>query len=513
MNDVATTGRKTTPLRFNPTIGLAGFGVLLGWHFLILYFSFPMAGELIPAEHAFLRQVVLNASLCVFFGLFGRLMKNLPQRDGIGSHAISYSATAVGVLGNVLLLASPTLGIAWFMVAVAAIGASESVLMLFWLRFYTETAENYTGKCLGASAVLASLICFFTYHLTVEVSMVVLAALPLASGALLVAMTKDVPLRKNDPSGLGSGIPDWGPVRKPYWKATAQLMAMALFFGVVQGCSSPQKTLLPAADPVTILGAALAGVVLFVIYARSEHLPEVGAVVSTSLMMYVAGMMLLPFHAPYLSQAAAFLIMTGFIFYFVLTLVFVVDLCRTFDLNATVAAGMNQALEYAMFAIGIMAGKFIWVRFADERSLPFGISLVAVLVLYAITLFLTTDRPPWKAAYYKPACPADLTADVQHKEVVEVDVVAVLCERYMLTPREMEVFGLLAKGRNAEFIQNALVISNHTVKTHIYNIYRKMDVHSLQDLLDVLDAEEDAQGRARAANQPVGTMEEDGGRR
>ena len=250
MNDLAATERGTAPLRFNPTIGLAGFGVLLGWHFLILYFSFPMAGELITAEYAFLRQVALNASLCVFFGLFGRLMKNLPQRDGIKSHTISYSATAIGVLGNVLLLASPTLGIVWSMVAVAIIGASESVLMLFWLRFYTETAENYTGKCLGASAVLASLICFFTYHLTVEVSMVVLAALPLASGALLVCMTKDVPLRKNDPSGLGSGIPDWGPVRKPYWKATAQLMAMSLFFGVVQGCSSPEKTLLPAADPV-----------------------------------------------------------------------------------------------------------------------------------------------------------------------------------------------------------------------------------------------------------------------
>lgn len=504
MNDLAATERGTAPLRFNPTIGLAGFGVLLGWHFLILYFSFPMAGELIPAEYAFLRQVALNASLCVFFGLFGRLMKNLPQRDGIKSHTISYSATAIGVLGNVLLLASPTLGIVWSMVAVTIIGASESVLMLFWLRFYTETAENYTGKCLGASAVLASLICFFTYHLTVEVSMVVLAALPLASGALLVCMTKDVPLRKNDPSGLGSGIPDWGPVRKPYWKATAQLMAMSLFFGVVQGCSSPEKTLLPAADPVTILGAGFAGVVLFVIYARSEHLPEVGAVVSTSLMMYVAGMMLLPFHAPYLSQAAAFLIMTGFIFYFVLTLVFIVDLCRTFDLNATMVAGMNQALEYAMFAIGIVAGKLLWVRFADEHSLPFGISLVAVLALYAITLFLTTDRPPWKAAYYKPACPSDPTADKRHEEAAEVDVVAVLCERYTLTPREIEVFSLLAKGRNAEFIQNALVISNHTVKTHIYNIYRKMDVHSLQDLLDVLDAEEDAQ----AKNQPTGTTAE-----
>lgn len=234
-------------------------------------------------------------------------------------------------------------------------------------------------------------------------------------------------------------------------------------------------------------------------------------VVSTSLMMYVAGMMFLPFHIPYLPQIAAFLIMTGFIFYFVLNLVFIVDLCRTFDLNGTLIAGINQTLEYAMFTIGIVAGGLLWERFADSYSLPFAISLVAVLALYAITLFLTTDQPPWKAAYYKPACPPIPALDAQRKdESTEaddaIDVVTVLCKRYLLTPREVEVFGLLAKGRNAEFIQNALVISNHTVKTHIYNIYRKMDIHSLQELLDLLDAEEVTVKTRSDKNQPSSTM-------
>ncbi len=496
MNDAMVAREKHPARRLSPTLGLSGFGVLLGWHFLILYFSFPMASGVVPTEYTFLRQLVLNASLGAFFGLFGYLMKDLPERDGIRSHAVSYSATAIGVIGSFMLVMGSGQGIAWSMIAVVLIGASEAVLTLFWLHFYTETAENYSGKCLGTSAVLASLLCFFTYHLTVEVSMFVLIGLPLASGVLLVAMTKDVPLRKNDPLGLGSGIPDGRSASRPYWKATAQLAAMALFFGVVQGCSSPTHTLLPAADPVTILGAGLAGIVLFVCYARSEHLPEMGPVVGASVVMYVAGLMFLPFHAPFLPQIAAFLIMTGFIFNFVLTLVFVVDLCRTFDLNATTAVGKNQALEYAMFAVGIVAGQALWAQFGDEDTLPFAISFVAMLVLYAITLFLTTDLPPWKAAFYKPAHTPEPKSEEENAQVPDpVNVTAILCSRYGLTPREEEVFGLLAKGRNAEFIQNALVISNHTVKTHIYNIYRKMDVHSLQDLLDVLDAEEAVQAQ------------------
>ena len=65
----------------------------------------------------------------------------------------------------------------------------------------------------------------------------------------------------------------------------------------------------------------------------------------------------------------------------------------------------------------------------------------------------------------------------------------------------------MAKGRNAEYIQNALFISNHTAKTHIANIYRKLDVHSAQELLDLVeDAKEepgDAKERARESNETL----------
>ncbi len=59
--------------------------------------------------------------------------------------------------------------------------------------------------------------------------------------------------------------------------------------------------------------------------------------------------------------------------------------------------------------------------------------------------------------------------------------------RYKLTPRESEVLRLLAKGRNAEHIARVLVLSIATVKSHIYHIYRKMDVNSQQHLMDIVD--------------------------
>ncbi len=49
---------------------------------------------------------------------------------------------------------------------------------------------------------------------------------------------------------------------------------------------------------------------------------------------------------------------------------------------------------------------------------------------------------------------------------------------------------LLAKGRGIEHIQNKLFISSHTVKTHTYNIYRKMGINSREELLDATEAAE-----------------------
>jgi DNA-binding CsgD family transcriptional regulator len=64
-----------------------------------------------------------------------------------------------------------------------------------------------------------------------------------------------------------------------------------------------------------------------------------------------------------------------------------------------------------------------------------------------------------------------------------------------LSPREMEVFALLAKGRNAEHISKSLFISTHTVKTHIYRIYRKLEVNTQQELIDRIEQQAAESGR------------------
>ena len=61
---------------------------------------------------------------------------------------------------------------------------------------------------------------------------------------------------------------------------------------------------------------------------------------------------------------------------------------------------------------------------------------------------------------------------------------------YGLSPRQCEILDLLARGRDTQYIMDRFTISRATAKTHVYNIYRKLGVHSRQDLYDLIEGDD-----------------------
>ena len=56
-----------------------------------------------------------------------------------------------------------------------------------------------------------------------------------------------------------------------------------------------------------------------------------------------------------------------------------------------------------------------------------------------------------------------------------------------LTEREYEIFMLLARGRDVGYIEKTLFISRNTVNTHRKNLYRKLGIHTQQELLSLIE--------------------------
>jgi DNA-binding NarL/FixJ family response regulator len=64
-----------------------------------------------------------------------------------------------------------------------------------------------------------------------------------------------------------------------------------------------------------------------------------------------------------------------------------------------------------------------------------------------------------------------------------------LSEQNHLSAREAEVFRYLAMGHGSSYIAEQLQVSWNTVRTHIHNVYVKLNVHSRQELMGLFDDE------------------------
>ena len=135
-------------------------------------------------------------------------------------------------------------------------------------------------------------------------------------------------------------------------------------------------------------------------------------------------------------------------------------------------------------ALGSVVGDKVLEIIADSGQTVAIISLVVVYLLL-MAGFFSFDRTLIGGS----------TVDFDNDTVNEVllrkesldDTADIFIEHFSLSNREGEVFRLLAKGRNRMSISKALHISDNTTRSHMRSIYRKLEVHSHQELLDLLE--------------------------
>lgn len=85
--------------------------------------------------------------------------------------------------------------------------------------------------------------------------------------------------------------------------------------------------------------------------------------------------------------------------------------------------------------------------------------------------------------------PTSKIADPWHEKVMYV------AHKTGLSPRQTEIFNALSRGRNTKYIMQRLYLSEGTVKKQAFQIYRKLDVHTQQELITlVMDTRLDDDG-------------------
>lgn len=140
----------------------------------------------------------------------------------------------------------------------------------------------------------------------------------------------------------------------------------------------------------------------------------------------------------------------------------------------------------ATVAVQMKEPYYLEVGFAAKKEVldsPYIKSLIAKLNAYYSKL---------AASPYLSLVPSDITsfkpsdeeiAAFEEKGLVDVGT------RYGISSREREVLGHLLSGLTARAIVERMFVSVPTVKSHIYRIYKKMGVHSQEELLTLMEEE------------------------
>lgn len=144
-------------------------------------------------------------------------------------------------------------------------------------------------------------------------------------------------------------------------------------------------------------------------------------------------------------------------------------------------------------SVGLSVGAAIGhstIYLAQGQAEVYAICSACILFVFLVYLIINIRRPVFALALNQLAALSD-------EELAKLDInvekkYQKIGEKNGLTPREIEILDLLAKGRNSIYIQEKLVISKNTTKTHIKHIYQKLEVHSRQELLDAIDKLDEA---------------------
>jgi DNA-binding CsgD family transcriptional regulator len=152
----------------------------------------------------------------------------------------------------------------------------------------------------------------------------------------------------------------------------------------------------------------------------------------------------------------------------------------------SVASGLSVS-TFGFVAGWILSLIYAHFDFSQMFMTTTMLILAVVLVTTVMTFFPISE-------HHDESVPVGQKREAVHvaqNELNEKALFRMRCEQvvklYGLSPRESDVLLFLAKGRNANYIQKELIISPHTAKSHIYSIYRKLEIHSQQKLMDFIE--------------------------
>lgn len=209
--------------------------------------------------------------------------------------------------------------------------------------------------------------------------------------------------------------------------------------------------------------------------------------IAIATLMFVFAMVLTPFlHA---DAVWSVLVVMGNRFGFVALIVGLAELSHRQNVLPVSVYGVGFAALYAGYAAGGFVGVYLAQYAESVTGLLIGCSILSLLCIGLSFAWIFRERAGEGIARVE----GEKGSAAAQSEPSSFDgffdaAIAQVQQEFELSPREAEVLSLMARGRTGPYISETLFISQNTTKKHIQHIYRKLDIHSNQEAIDLVEA-------------------------
>ena len=443
-----------------------GLGVYRAWIEIVFvgsFVEFPAAA--VAGHDAFDLVMIATMFLCAA----------LAKRIGplFGKRSL-YAVSGVSTLCMFASIWIPRSADALAVPAVLLGGFGIALVILLWSELYGCLNPFRVALYYSASMIVAALLIYLCRGLLLPWLGAVVLVLPVVSLAACAAGFRSLP---------SGELPRAKPSKFSFpWKIVLLMAIYAFAYGLKES-SMYQSTFGPHSAFGTL---AVAAIVFVGVIARGGKF-DFGVIYRIALPLMVAAFLILP-NVGVLGQAASdFCTSASYTAFSILIILIMANLCYRYGMSAVWLFGIERGVRALFTLFGRQTEQLLGAPSFGLAGSDAVVSGLVVILVVAATMILFSEKElssRWGVSFLGEDGAAGDRAIVKKQELA--NRCQELARSYGLSPREEEVLLLLAQRKTVGSIERELFIANGTAKTHIRHIYRKLDIHSRDELSDLL---------------------------
>ncbi len=496
---------------------VVGLSMYFGWVFCLFWSPSILPAGVFGDFDAHVIRAAMTVSMFVAYAVFGLFSRVFASSRG--ETLLRAVALVCCPCACVAWLLPSGIGLLWACLLWSVGGVGSSALLLVWSKklvtlnrkqvvFSASSAFLLGSLLLGTAAFMPAGVAFAAIAFT-PVASVAFAWLSFSPSAMGTQTEVDCELcmLQEETDAENAGAASHATFAKTFGEASEEdaearwrlvyprtiLIAFSYSVGIgfVGSCATVQAYS-PFAIYVIMAGNAMAS--MFTVFFLLRERRDIALVLTQAFLPIMLVCIFVFSFAGYVGQLVCMLVMFA-----LLACHDIVDIASVsrsfclFDENYVKTFAVRRTFNGLGCTLGWVVGMVMSFAFeGDALARVFICFALAVLLMIAASFAVFRPGPPsgtreGGASADQPVFRSFAEGSVEAALKMKTGVVA---DRYELTPRQAEVLCCLAQGRNAGYIADKFIISAHTAKSHIYNIYSKLGIHSQQELLDIVEAEE-----------------------